>query len=47
MTPRQIAAWKKKMAERLIGARAVKAKNDEKRKREREREQRRLKRNAN
>lgn len=36
MNPRQIAAWKKKMAERLIAARAVKAINDAKRKAERE-----------
>jgi len=28
MNPRQIAAWKKKMAERLVNARAVKAIND-------------------
>jgi hypothetical protein len=36
MNPRQIAAWKKKMSERLIAARAVKAINDAKRKAERE-----------
>jgi hypothetical protein len=34
MNPRQIAAWKKKMSERLIAARAVKAINDAKRKAE-------------
>lgn len=37
MTPRQITAWKKKMAERLVAARAVKAINDAKRKAEKER----------
>jgi hypothetical protein len=35
MNPRQIAAWKKKMAERLIAARAVKAINDAARKEQR------------
>ena len=35
MNPRQIAAWKKKMAERLVAARAVKAINDAARKEQR------------
>jgi hypothetical protein len=35
MNPRQIAAWKKKMAERLVAARAVKAINDAARKKQR------------
>jgi hypothetical protein len=35
MNPRQIAAWKKKMAERLVAARAVKAINDAARKAQR------------
>jgi hypothetical protein len=35
MNPRQIAAWKKKMAERLVNARAVKAINDAARKAQR------------